>query len=187
MSGTAKAPRHKRTLKGVSNSAPLRKTAHGPTGAEVSPSSGAKLELLPSVLGLVQRRVWTNDRHNEFDNASLEARKDGRHLDELEAERGMLAAYHREQALIELAKSIPARTLGDAAAHIVMAYQVAGDLETNDNEGYELELLRRQLCRCLSSALRVVADTAGVPIETIGGDWMAGAFDRDFPDLGDRA
>jgi hypothetical protein len=89
-------------------------------------------------------------------------------------------------ALASVALCIPAETIQDAAAHLVLAYQAAGELEDSLGDKAFVEGRVKQLQRALMSALPLVASAAGVDLVQLGADDLARRWAEAFTLPGDQ-
>ena len=76
----------------------------------------------------------------------------------------------RYDALALVALCIPAETIQDATAHLVLAYQAAGELEDSLGDKAFVESRVKQVQRALLSALPLVASAAGADLVQLGAE-----------------
>lgn len=142
------------------------------------------VSVLPSVLQLGLLIKALDDRAEVFDDAASAAKKGktpeclhGVHA----AESGHTLALDRSEALKDLVLTLPARSLGDAAVQLYMAFNELDRVSDFQLDMKELEAMATRLRRLVAGVLPVVAGAAGLTVEQIGGDYMAARIAREHP------
>jgi hypothetical protein len=79
----------------------------------------------------------------------------------------------RRERLQDLAFTVSARNLADAAALLALARNELAWLENYDLDPAERTHRQGNIRRALANALPFVADAAGVDLQAIGADWLA--------------
>ncbi|MGI4944850.1 MAG: hypothetical protein ACRYHQ_30555 [Janthinobacterium lividum] len=114
--------------------------------------------LLPPVIDLGWRLAALSAEINRQDDVALQARDDGpRHR---AARHAVESLEDQREALQTLIATMPARTLGDTAVQIAIAFELANDLECNVHSADEVEGLATRLATLLLSVLPVIAAAA---------------------------
>ena len=96
-------------------------------------------------------------------------------------------AYDRLDALSDLALTLPAQTLGDAAVHAALASDIIDRIEACDITKSDFTGDFKQLRRALRSILPVIAREAGLALAEIAGDTAEEFCAREFPPIGNAA
>ena len=78
-----------------------------------------------------------------------------------------MLAYRRKDALAALAMSLPAKTLGDAAAQLFFAYDVLAWLGAVQIDEGRRDRAMSRVVRAILSAAPVVACAAGIPFQDV--------------------
>ena len=96
-------------------------------------------------------------------------------------------AFDRLDALSDLALTLPAQTLGDAAVHAALASDIVDRIEACDITKSDIVGDLKQLRRALRSILPVIAREAGLALAEIAGDTAEEFCAREFPPIGSAA
>lgn len=132
---------------------------------------------LPSITELWREVMILNAEHDRLCAAA--SRADPKQSDRFREAASLI--FEREYALRDLATSLPAQTISDAAVQVELALSILDDLDTCEFSDREARQRHALLTRLLSSVHPQVAQVAGMSLSEIGGDWAEGRFGRAFP------
>jgi hypothetical protein len=90
-------------------------------------------------------------------------------------------AYDRQEALVALALTYPARTLEDVAVQLSMAWILVDRMTAVELEEFARDEAAKKLDRLLASALPIVCAAAGLQLEQLGGADLAERCAKQFP------
>ena len=144
----------------------------------------------PSVLDLGREIVRLSNRHQELDSAHLALRRQGLNSQEqflrnADLERRMQTLFLREEDLVDVTVAMRARTLGDVAVMLGLAWRVLdGAFACEYNEDLYASAFRRA-CHAILTSLDVVIKETGRDLEEVIGDGTQAFIDREHADLGD--
>ena len=148
---------------------------------------------LPSVADLGRQIAAMNNRYNELDEEETDFVEPKLHepLD-VTMKRHALAhakslAFAQERALIDLALTLPAVTLSDAAVMVMLAWHVSSLLKDCAYGDHEKNRMETQVEHALLNALPLIAGAAGVGISEIGFGSVETWIDRVTQDITGRA
>ncbi len=140
----------------------------GQAAAFLSPLALARqVQALDDVADLYDRQATATPRHEVGARAA--------------AERGRIVTDDHIDALRALLLTVPARTLGDAAAQLAQAFLHLQRLEDFELDEADQDRELRAVRRALASALPLVAGAAGVTVAEVGGAWLAGRLPTELP------
>ena len=144
----------------------------------------------PSVLDLGREIVQLSNQNVELDNAQLALRRQELksqeqllQIQDLERRMQMLSA--REESLIEAALAMRARTLGDVAVMLGLAWQVLDGAFAFEYEESSYERAFDQASHALLTSLNVVAKEVGINPDEVVGAGTQTFIDRLHRSIGD--
>ena len=148
---------------------------------------------LPSVFDLGREIAAMNNRYNELDQLEMAfVEFQANEPLELTLKRHALShaksmAFARERALIDLALTLPAVTVADAAVMVMLAWHVSSLLKDCAYDEYEENRKKTQIEHALLNALPLIAKTAGLDLGEIGFGGVDTWIDRVTQDITGRA
>jgi len=146
-----------------------------------SPTTPPQPAPLPSILDFGRTRAALL---READQIAERLDAAARHPRGIALEQALELAYDRDDALIDLIATLPATTIGDAAAQLCVAWREISYIDSFDLPKADLEAHHAKLRRMILSVLPVVAEAAGLDLAEITDDWIMDHRATEFPDLG---
>ena len=148
-------------------------------------------EPLPAVLDLGREIVRLSNRHQELDSTQLALRRQGLESREefsqnQDLERRMQTLFLREEALVDVTVAMRARTLGDVAVMLGLAWRVLDGAFASEYEEGSYERAFKQVSHALLTSLDVVIREAGLDLDEVVGAGTQVFIDREHADLGDE-
>jgi hypothetical protein len=144
----------------------------------------------PSVLDIGRQIVKLSNRHDEMDQEVLDLKRRGlgeweTYRQHKELKRLMRLSCEREEALVDIALGMRARTLGDVAVMLGLAHRVANCEDACQYDEANHEKALRQIQHALMTSLDVVIREAGLDLAETVGVGIHAFIDREHADLGD--
>ena len=151
---------------------------------------GNQFPTLPSVLDLGRQIVRLSDKSNELQGEQIDLKHQDldpheKYKRDRDLQDAIDRSFDRECLLVDVALGMRARTLGDVAVMLGLAWRVL-DIETSsESEDGSYERMLTQIRHALLVSLDVVIRETGLDLEEVIGVGTQAFLDRANADLGD--